>query len=246
LVNKLEGTLFTLFILIVIPNIVLSQNHITHQNLMWFRAMTNTSLSKKLFLVNEIDNRRFIDGNIQHHTIQHNHLHFRVNPKFDVAWGQTFSWQSPQFPDAEKKLVIPEIRPFQEFNFSENSMKNIIFSTRLRIDERFIRKNNGEQLLEGYNFNFRYRTRFQMQILIGKKKKDNVKIIDELMLNSGKNVNFFDQNRVYFGFEKFLLKNTSLEVGYLRWYQQRQTIDTYFQRNIIRFTLLQKLNLAKK
>ena len=125
-------------------------------------------------------------------------------------------------------------------------MKNIIFSTRLRIDERFIRKNNGEQLLEGYNFNFRYRTRFQMQILIGKKKKDNVKIIDELMLNSGKNVNFFDQNRVYFGFEKFLLKNTSLEVGYLRWYQQRQTIDTYFQRNIIRFTLLQKLNLAKK
>ncbi|MBK9510146.1 MAG: DUF2490 domain-containing protein [Cytophagaceae bacterium] len=244
--NIKSDSFLILYFIILLPNFVFSQNHITQQNLMWFRAMTHTNLSKKLYLVNEIDNRRFIEGNIQHHTIQHNHLHYKVNPKFDVAWGQTFSWQSPQFPDAEKKLVIPEIRPFQEFNFSENSMKNVIFSTRLRIDERFIRKNDGVQLFDGYNFNFRYRTRLQMQFLVGKKKKDNVKVIDELMLNSGKNVNFFDQNRVYVGFEKYLLNNTSLEIGYLRWYQQRQTIDTYFQRNIIRFTLLQKLNLTKK
>ena len=71
--------------------------------------MVQSNLNKKLFLINEIDNRRFYEGNTQHHTIQHNHLHFRVNSNFDVAWGQTFSWQNPQFPDAAVKLTVPEI-----------------------------------------------------------------------------------------------------------------------------------------
>jgi hypothetical protein len=227
------------------PFSVVSQSNVTHQNLFWMRAMVQTNLNKKLFLVTEIDNRRFYEGNTQHHTIQHNHLHFRVNPNLDIAWGQTFSWQDPQFPDATVKLTVPEIRPFQELNAVQRINEKIVFSTRVRIDERFIRKNDGVQLLDGYNFNMRYRLRFQYQYFLGNKQDANLKISNELMVNSGKNVNFFDQNRLYIAYEHNFTKKFSAELGYLRWYQQRAQFDTYFQRDIVRLTLLKKLNFAK-
>jgi hypothetical protein len=226
-------------IILFIPSFVFSQSNVTRQNLFWMRAMVQTNLSKKLFLINEIDNRRFYEGNTQHHTIQHNHLHYRVNQNVDLAIGQTFSWQNPQFPDETTQLMIPEIRPFQEINASQKITKKIVFSSRIRIDERFIRKNDGEKLLDGYNFNMRYRLKIQYQFFL--KPKNNFKIYNELMVNSGKNVNFFDQNRIYVGYEQRFSNNFSAEIGYLRWYQQRARFDTYFQRDIMRLTVLYNL-----
>lgn len=224
---------------------VLAQDNVTHQNLFWGRLMLQTNIGKRFFVINEIDNRRFYEGNIQHHTIQHNHLHFRVNPSFDIALGQTFSWQNPQFPDAQVKLTVPEIRPFQELNAVQKISSRVVFATRVRVDERFIHKNNGTELLNGYNFNMRYRLRLQYQFLLWKNKNGNVKLSDELMVNSGKSVNFFDQNRIYLAYEHNFSKKFSAELGYLRWYQQRQQFDTYFQRDILRLTLFGKINLPK-
>jgi hypothetical protein len=224
---------------------VLAQDNVTHQNLFWGRLMLQTNIGKRFFVINEIDNRRFYNGNTQHHTIQHNHLHFRVNPSCDIALGQTFSWQNPQFPDAQVKLTVPEIRPFQELNAVQKISPRVVFATRVRVDERFIHKNNGTELLNGYNFNMRYRLRLQYQFLLWKNKNGNVKLSDELMVNSGKNVNFFDQNRIYLAYEHNFSKKFSAELGYLRWYQQRQQFDTYFQRDILRLTLFGKINLPK-
>ena len=231
-------------LILIIPFTVFSQTHVARQNLFWMRAMVQSNLNKKLFLVTEIDNRRFYEGNTQHHTIQHNHLHLRINSSVDVAIGQTFSWQDSQFPDAAIKLTVPEIRPFQEVNAVQKINKKVVFSTRVRIDERFIRKNDGVQLLEGYNFNMRYRLRLQYQFFLWKKQNANLKISDELMVNSGKNVNFFDQNRVYIAYEHNFTNKFSAELGYLRWYQQRAQFDTYFQRDIVRLTLFKKINFT--
>jgi hypothetical protein len=244
-VDFIKKTGSVLGLILIIPFTVFSQTHVARQNLFWMRAMVQSNLNKKLFLVTEIDHRRFYEGNTQHHTIQHNHLHLRINSSVDVAIGQTFSWQDPQFPDATIKLTVPEIRPFQEVNAVQKINKKVVFSTRVRIDERFIRKNDGVQLLEGYNFNMRYRLRLQYQFFLWKKQNANLKISDELMVNSGKNVNFFDQNRVYIAYEHNFTKKFSAELGYLRWYQQRAQFDTYFQRDIVRLTLFKKINFAK-
>ena len=233
--------------LFLVPCFVYAQSKTTtHQNLFWMRLMVQSSLSKRLYLVNEIDNRRFFEANTQHHTIQHNHLHFRVKPNFDVALGQTFSWQNPQFPNATMILTVPEVRSFQELNATQMISSKIAFSTRLRVEERFVRKNNGIELLDGHNFNMRYRFKLQYQFWLGKNKKDNLKLSNELMVNSGANVNFFDQNRLYLGFEHNFTKKLSVEIGYLRWYQQRTQFDTYFQRDIVRFTLFNRINFSKK
>ena len=65
------------------------------------------------------------------------------------------------------------------------------------------------------------------------------------MFNAGKQIiyNQFDQNRIYAGLEQGLIKNISAEIGYIYWYQQRATGNQFFDRNIIRFTLLHKIDL---
>lgn len=234
-----------IFFLLILPYQSYSQKNISHQNLFWLRYLNQTNFKNaKIFLINEVEDRRFYENNTQHHTILHNHLHYKVKPNIDLALGQTFSWQNPQFPDAAIKLKVPEIRPFQEINASQKVNPKLTFSTRFRIDERFIRNSNGAGLLDGYKFNLRYRLRIQYQYLIW--KNGSLKLSDELMVNSGKHTNFFDQNRIFISYEHKFTKNTSAEIGYLRWYQQRNQLDTYFQRDIIRFSVFQKLNLTLK
>ncbi|PWK17024.1 uncharacterized protein DUF2490 [Arcicella aurantiaca] len=224
------------------------QANITNQNLYWTRYYNQLSLNSKWTWHNEIDMRRFADNSRLHHLIIHSHLHYKVAPNFDVAAGITYSQQSPQFSDATSTLVVPEIRPFQEINQSQTLGKRVTLSHRFRLDERFIRKNNGTDLLEGSDFNFRFRYRPQLVINLSKsdnKTPVNLKVADELMLNFGGEIlyNHFDQNRVYAGFEKVLSKNFSVEMGYLHWFQQRNTGKDFFDRNIVRLTILHKVKL---
>jgi Protein of unknown function (DUF2490) len=240
------------YILLLIPLFWFSQTqaqaNTTFQNLYWLRYYNQLSFNQKLTWHNEIEMRRFLDNNRLHHIIGHSHLHYKILPNVDVALGITYSEQSPQFSDATSTLVVPEIRPFQEVTTSQTFGKRISLSYRFRLDERFIRKNNSTVLLDGSDFNFRLRFRPQLNINLSKlesKTPTNLKISDELMVNFGGEIlyNRFDQNRVYVGFEKVLSKNVSLELGYLHWFQQRNSGKDFFDRNILRMTVLHKMKL---
>lgn len=224
------------------------QTNITHQSLYWTRYYNQLSLNSKLTWHNEVDMRRFMDNNRLHHVIAHSHIHYKITPNFDIAAGITYSRQSPQFSDVTSTLFIPEIRTFQEITQSQTLGKRVTLSHRFRLDERFIRKNNGIELLEGSDFNFRFRYRPQLVINLSKlesKTQTNLKIADELMVNFGGEIvyNHFDQNRVYIALEKVLSKNFSVEMGYLHWYQQRASGKDFFDRNIMRLTILHKMKL---
>ncbi len=145
-------------------------------------------------------------------------------------------------------MVVPELRPFQEINLSYQFSKRFTLQHRWRIDERFIHKNNGKELQDGYDFNFRFRYRLQANFKINKDEaKDTtvLKVADELMINGGSNIiyNQFDQNRIYAGLEQGISRNISIELGYLHSFQQRATGDEFFDRNIIRLTLYHKIKL---
>lgn len=221
---------------------------VAHQTLYWTRYYNQFTIHKQWVWHNEIDNRRFLSNSQQHHLIMHTHLHYRLHPNADIALGLTYSRQSPQFPDATLTLVVPEIRPFQEFNFIQPINKRLIVSHRFRVDNRFFRKNNGKYLLEGHDFNFRFRYRFQATYLLSKlenKYPATLKIADELMVNAGQNIvmNHFDQNRIYVGLEQALSKHFAVELGYMHWFQQRNTGYQFFNRNILRFTVFHRINL---
>jgi hypothetical protein len=237
-------TLFFLFLVIHIQG----QANTTYQNLYWLRYYNQLSLNPKMTWHNEIEMRRFLDNNRLHHIIGHSHLHYKALPNLDIALGFTYSEQSPQFSDATSTLVVPEIRPFQEITTNQTFGKRVSISYRFRLDERFISKNNGTVLFQGSDFNFRFRFRPQLNINLSKlesKTPTNLKVSDELVVNFGGEIlyNHFDQNRVYVGLEKVFSKNISLELGYLQWFQQRNTGKDFFERNILRMTVLHRIKL---
>ncbi len=228
-----------------------AQESITHQNLYWTRYYNQYSFNSKLSWHNEADMRRFLENNKLQQFIFHSHVHYKVLPSLDVAMGLTYSRQNPQFPDATTDLVVPEIRPFQEITHSQALSKRFTLSHRFRLDERFVSKNDGKVLLDGYDFNLRYRYRIQGVCNLSKKEDKTpttAKIADELMLNSGENIiyNHFDQNRIYLGVEQSISPSLSVELGYLRWFQQRSSGKDFFDRNIYRLTIYHRLKAQNK
>jgi len=221
------------------------KRELTTQRLYWTRYYNQLTINSKWVWHNEIDNRRFFQNNHQHHLIMHSHLHYKMPNNIEIAMGFTYSRQSPQFPDVPSNLVVPELRPFQEITLSSPFSKRFVLSQRVRIDERFIHKNNGKVLEDGYDFNFRFRYRLQAIYLLSKinsKYPTTLKIADEVMFNAGKTIvfNHFDQNRIYVALEQVLNKNLSFEAGYMHWYQQRNTGYQFFKRDILRLTLYHK------
>jgi hypothetical protein len=103
-----------------------------------------------------------------------------------------------------------------------------------RLEERFRRKvKDADELAEGYNFNFRIRYNFLIQGPITRKMYDkgalNWVFNDELHINFGKEIvyNYFDQNRLFLGFNYYLTKNNTLQFGYMNLFQQLSSGNKY-------------------
>lgn len=245
---NLKKLFLLIFMSLIIFKLEAQTKQVDKQNLYWIRYYNQLSINNKITWHNEFEDRRFIEKNKQHHFIAHSRLHYKILPTTDVAFGVTFGLQSPQDPNATSNLVVPETRIVQEINYNNSITKRLSLQHRLRVDERFIHKNNGKELLDGYDFNFRFRFRIQASYKLNKensKTTSTLKASDELMINFGKKIvyNQFDQNRIYVGFEQSLSKNISAELGYLHWYQQRASGNQFYNREIIRFTIFHKINL---
>jgi hypothetical protein len=217
------------------------------QNLYWTRYYNQAKLGKKSTLHTEVDNRTFFKENRHHHLISHIRFHYRFNKNVEIGTGFTYSRQSPH-EENKPYLMVPEYRPNQELNISNHIGSRFSLQHRFRIDERFTKNSNGVNLEPGFRFNVRYRYRFQSTVLLTKASPLYLKIANELMLNQTTEEinNVFDQNRVYVGLEKELNPHFNIEIGYMKWYQIRQIQDQYFDRNILRITLLHKIKLSKK
>ncbi|MFZ1790193.1 MAG: DUF2490 domain-containing protein [Saprospiraceae bacterium] len=217
---------------------------VSHQNLYWLRVNSQIAFSPKLTLQSEIENRSFFKHNRQHHFIFHNRLHYKFS-KVEVAGGFTYSLQSPQDPESLSQLKVPELRTVQELHYQTRVSNKLNITHRFRVDERFIRKNDGIKLQEGYDFNWRLRYRILASLnlpIFSENLPTQIKLANEIMVNAGKNIVFnrFDQNRVIVAFEQNLGRKTSIEFSYINWYQQRSSGYQYYQRDISRITLSQK------
>ena len=244
----MKKVLLFLLVLFALKVEVKAQKLITNQNLYWMRYYNQLGFGNKWTWHNEIDDRRFFDQNKQHHLIMHSRIHYKILKNAEVAFGLTYSLQSAQDPKLNADLVVPEKRIVQEINYTNSLSKRFALQQRLRIDERFIRKNDGVNLLEGYAFNFRFRYRLQASYKLikeGAKNQTTLKVSDELMINAGSQIiyNQFDQNRIYVGLEQSISKNVSAELGYLHWYQQKAIGNQFFDRDIVRFTFYHKIKI---
>jgi Protein of unknown function (DUF2490) len=219
-----------------------AQKTVTKQQLYWVRYYQQWTLHPNWVWHTELDNRRFFQPHRQHQFVIHSRLHYRPSGKSDIALGLSYSRQSPHDPWTVNRLVVPEWRPVLEFNQNTMLYTRLGLQHRWRTDARFFRRTYGSTLINGFDFNWRFRYRVQASFLLNPNQLQRpavLKISNELMVNAGRRiqVNQFDQNRIYIGIEYSCSPAISIELGYLRWYQQRATGDAFFERDIVRTTV---------
>ncbi|MBI5372669.1 MAG: DUF2490 domain-containing protein [Sphingobacteriales bacterium] len=138
------------------------------------------------------------------------------------------------FPAENHKHVSqPEHRPWQQLQWHTRYPRLRLMQW-LRLEERWRRKIlNDEALADGYLFNFRVRYNFFSQIpLSGKKFQPGTLsfvLNDEVHINFGKQIvyNYFDQNRLFAGFNYHLNKHDNLQFGYMYIFQQLAAGNRY-------------------
>jgi hypothetical protein len=237
----LRGIGIVFFILSFSP--ALSQRLVNHQSLYWLRYQNQLILSPKLYWVNEIDNRRFFNPNVENQFIFHTRLHFQ-NARWNFASGLTLSWIFAQKPEVGYTHSVMEIRPVVEASY-ELPIGKIFLQNRLRLDNRFFEEDQEKSIFKESMYVLRFRYRAQVRIPL-KADAENLPRITlrmayEIMLNHTKNT--FDQNRIYITSDFYVSKNFNLEAGYVYIFQQRFGYDEFFERHVIRFSVLHRIAL---
>jgi len=217
--------------------------HVEHQSLYWLRYYSQITFSPAIQWNNEIDNRRFLNPDVENQLIINSHLHYSWK-KWDVGGGLTFSWIFALRPELQYDFAIAEVRPFAEIS-NEQQIGKISLQNRIRFDNRFIQSDPEISVWEESFYLLRIRYRAQVNIPLKKDAeqvpKISLRLSDEIMFNTKENT--FDQNRVDVTLDCHLNKHFSIEPGYVYLYQHRLRIEEYFSRNVLRFSVIHRISL---
>lgn len=231
----------TFFMAMLVSYALHGQQDVFKQYTYWLRYQNQLNFSPRLYWNNEIDNRRFFDPDVALQFITHSRLHYKTG-RWDVAGGLTYSLAFAQKPELGYEKAMAEIRPVAEASY-EIPIGKIFLQNRLRIDNRFLQTDPEQSVLKESRYIMRFRYRAQLRIPVKTNAENvttiSVRLADEIMFNSKGNT--FDQNRVYATGEFRLTKNLSLETGYIYIYQQRFRTEEFFERHVVRFSVLHRI-----
>ena len=242
------GRKFLIFIFF--STFLLGQKNVENQQLLWYGYYNKLQINQNWVLNSEVQERHFYQPLVQHQLVFRTNLDRSILDDINVSLGFVVFLQSPNDPESESTLMVPELRTDFGFN-AKKKYKYFNVNQRFKVEARFFHQTENNELVGGYQFsNFRMRYQLGLNIPLIKKQdaeKLILKIKDEVMFNFGKNIvkNVFDQNRIYIGLNYPMNKNLAFEAGYLNWFQQRPSGTDFYNRDIIRFSVFHTINLKK-
>lgn len=133
----------------------------------------------------------------------------------------------------------PWIQVFWASNF-----KILNINQSLRLEDRFRRKLQNNKLVDGYSSNYRARYNMAFQYPLNGKPGSatgfDALVYNELYINFGKQIifNYFDQARFYAGLNYHINKAATLQLGYLRIFQQLAAGNQYRKLHVARIFYL--------
>lgn len=207
---------------------------VDRDNFMWLTYAISKPLQNDFKLSASIQSRRYIFPDRQHQLLPSIELTKSFPSGISLSAGFTYFWQALPQSREDVELVRPELRPYQRIA-TNRQIGNWTINHRFTLEERWFRNTEGDQLADGYFFNFRLRYRIMVQRTLNQSGDLKLVLSDEVMANAGSSIttNIFDQNRIYVGLKKDLSSNTSIDVGYMYWYQQTATIIDFASWHII-------------
>lgn len=242
-----------LFLTLLFPLLLVAQKKVTNQQLVWFAYHNTIRFNENWTLLSEVQERRFFNPGAQHQLVFRSTIQRKLIENWNVSAGMTYFLQSPQDPESESNLIVPELRPDIGFD-NKQKLAFMTISHRYKMEARFMHDFANEELTGGYRFsNFRFRYQLGLDIPLWRQQDTReerltLRLKDEIMLNSGSKIvkNTFDQNRMYAGLNYRINPDFAVEAGYLNWYQQRASGTDYYDRDIIRFSVFHTLSLKTK
>ena len=242
-INGLKKLLIGI-LLLLLSVVARAQKQVEHQQQIWFAYINTIRFNPSWFLVSEVQERRFINPSAPFHFLLRTHIHRDLGSGWDAGAGFALFLQSPNNPESEIDLTIPELRPHLEFNLRQK-LKNFNLEHRYRAEARIFHNVNSSltDLEEGYTYGT-LRLRYRLQFIFPVVKSKGATILklkagDELLVNVGENIvhNFFDHNRLFAGIICTLGPAFDLEAGYINWFQQQKSGVDYYNRDIFVFNL---------
>ena len=213
------------------------QKTITRQKLALTNYSADFELSPKWSLSAEIQERIYLDPVRQSQVFVKSQLGFEPFKNFTFANGLAYYLNSPGDPEFSSSFKVPELRLNHDLGYSHN-LKSIRVGHRYRMEERFVRKRLDDSLINGYRFLERISYMLSLECKLLKSKNHDhdlyLKLSDGIYVNTHKGIvyNSFDQNRFYAGLNYKMVKNLTIELGYVNYFQQRISGVDYLNRNI--------------
>lgn len=229
------------FLLLFVLNIN-AQKNIDSQQLLWIRYNLGVKFNDKYKLRYEAEERIYFSPWRQHQFITKAHLEKMLNTNWMSGVGFTYLAQSlPHSPDVEINDTQTELRPQILLENKHKLFNNLTINHRYWTEFRFFEQANG-------SFDYSHiRARYKFELSYNLTDKITLKAFDEILLNVGNKVvqNVFDQNRIGCSVQIMPSKSLGFELGYFNWFQQQKSGIDFYNRNIIRFTIHQNINVKK-
>lgn len=232
-------TLFTVSLLLLLTNYT-AKAQVTTQQQVWHSLDVSAKMASKTRVGVQVHERYFVAPVAQNHLVLKANVYQDLKHQWAVFGGYTYFLLSPQDPNLNANLRIPEQRLQQGFTHRQ-SMGKIGVLQRYQIEERFLRNVDKGALAEGHRFIVRFRYRLLVDFKLREKETTTPKgdlvfrIGNEVHLSAGKSIKGqpFDQNRAMAVLQYFVNDQIRVDVGYTHWYQQRNANQGFFNRHIL-------------
>ncbi|WP_372756922.1 DUF2490 domain-containing protein [Mariniflexile sp.] len=230
-------------LVIVLSTKIHSQKQIETQQLFWMRYNLSLKFNEDYKLRYEVEERLYHSPFRQHQFVNKVHLERGINKSWFAGIGFSHVVQSlPQNPQSEVTETQMELRPQIEIENKQKLLEKLFISHRYWTEFRFF-----EQPDNTYDFS-NVRMRYKLELNYNLTEKITLKAFDEIHINVGNQVvhNVFDQNRYGGSFQLMPSRDLGFELGYINWFQQKKTGIDFYNRNIVRFTIHQNINMKKQ
>lgn len=222
---------------------------VEHREQAWLGYFTQTRLSNKWGFWLEAHYRStgdFVDRTFQ--VLIRPAVIYYLNDRVRFNVGYAYA---RLYPVHAGGVVRPEHRPWQQVAWNQKYNRFSMMQW-IRLEERFVHKSSGDQLIDGYNFN--YRVRYNMAFFVPLNRTELLPRtpflvgMNEVFLNFGDKIvyNTFDQNRLFAGLGYQFTKHFSAHLGYMNVFQQDASGSKYISTDAIRLFVYHNFDLRRQ
>lgn len=220
---------------------------VTPQQQTWLGYLNQTKLSKHWGIWFDVHTRRtgnFLDR-WSMHVVRPGVIYY-PSDNIRVVGGYAFARLYAQTTPAPTRT---EHRPWQQISI-DTRYGRLLTTQRLRVEERFIQRTSGTDLLDTYSFNWRFRLMLTLQYpLTQSATARHVPLAvfqNEVMVNAGRQItyNVFDQNRLFVGITYPFTKTLSVQAGYMNQFIQQPSGNAFVSNHVARIFVIH--NIAKE